>query len=111
MAGKSPRLRARMMAEVFYKEELAKIDTIVVEKDKEIDELKNSLQEKTKEAEKYKKEYHIKIEEQERIATANKKLKTDFDQIKESYTSQINELKTKIKELESAGTTSKRKKE
>ena len=33
MAGKSPRLRARMMAEVFYKEELAKIDTIVVEKD------------------------------------------------------------------------------
>jgi len=111
MAGKSPRLRARMMAEVFYKEELAKIDTAIVDKDKEIEELKRSLQEKTKEAEKYKKEYHIKIEEQERLAIANKKLKTDFDQIKESYTSQINDLKAKIQESTSSVSSSKRKKE
>lgn len=99
MAGKSPRLRAKTIADVYYKEELDRFESEIKEKDLELANLFLMLKKRDEEIIHLKKEYEKKIDEHERIAVTNKNIKTDYEQFMENYTKQLESYKQKIKEL------------
>ena len=79
MAGKSPRLRARAIAENFYKEELKELEAREKNMNESTDSLKMSIKELERQNKELLKRYNEKLEENERLAIANDKLKKDFE--------------------------------
>lgn len=79
MAGKSPRLRARAIAENFYKEELKELELREKLVNEVVDSLKGDIKELERQNKELLKRYNEKLEENERLAITNDKLKKDFE--------------------------------
>lgn len=92
--GGNPRMRARAVAEVFFKEEMKQFQGEIGKRDAEIERLTNELEEAKKSAKKYQMDLLVKIEEEERSSAKSRKLEEELDKLKEEN----DKKKTKKKE-------------
>lgn len=100
MSGGSPRLRARALADVYYKEILEELEKEIAQLREEKSNLLEIIKKKDEDVLKFKREYEIKLDECERIAVTLKNVRNEHDRSVESKDGIIAELKKQIKEPE-----------
>lgn len=98
MAGKSPRLRARALAEVFYKEEVSSFESKIKENEEEFESLKQKCLEQEEEIKTLKKDVENRDVRVEQLLRTNVAMKKDHEFMLSSYVEKNKKLEEKLAE-------------